>query len=116
MSPSRYDLARAPLNVFAWTRAREDACDGIVLIEQGEMTVAATRGLWLSAADAERTTRWTLKRKRMCQDDGCVPLSVYDDRGDVVAPSGAGQSAAPGAVERLASGGGPGRGWQGPEA
>ena len=45
-----------------------------VLTEQGEMTVAATNGLWLSADDAERATGWTLKPEGMCQDDVCVPL------------------------------------------
>jgi len=57
----------------------------IVLTEQGQMTLAATNGLWLSADDAERVTGWTLKPEGMCQDDVCVPLPVRDGRVDVAA-------------------------------
>jgi hypothetical protein len=85
MSPSRYDLARAAFNVFACARAREEAAMATVLTGQGEMTVAATHGLWLSAADAERATGWTLKPEGMCRDDVCVPLPVHDGRIDVAA-------------------------------
>jgi hypothetical protein len=85
MSPSRYDLAHAALNVFACMRAREEAAMATVLTEQGEMTVAAANGLWLSAADAERATGWTLKPQGMCQDDVCVPLPVRDGLVDVAA-------------------------------
>ena len=46
----------------------------IVLSEAGETSVGATDGLWLSAADAERVTGWTLKPEGMCQDAMCVPL------------------------------------------
>ena len=56
-----------------------------VLGEQGELTVAATDGLWLSAEDAERTTGWTLKPEGMCRDDLCVPMPVRDNRIDVAA-------------------------------
>ena len=56
-----------------------------VLTEQGEMTVAATNGLWLSADDAECATGWTLKPEGMCRDDVCVPLPVHDGRVDVAA-------------------------------
>lgn len=56
-----------------------------VLTEQGEMTVAATDGLWLSAEDAERTTGWTLKPEGMCKDDLCVPLPVSEGRVDMAA-------------------------------
>ena len=56
-----------------------------VLSEQGELTVAATDGLWLSAEDAERTTGWTLKPEGMCRDDLCVPMPVRDGRIDVAA-------------------------------
>ena len=56
-----------------------------VLTEQGEMTLAATNGLWLSADDAERATGWTLKPEGMCRDDLCVPLPVRDGRVDVAA-------------------------------
>jgi hypothetical protein len=56
-----------------------------VLTEQGEMKLAATNGLWLSADDAERATGWTLKLEGMCQDDLCVPLPVSYGRVDVAA-------------------------------
>ena len=50
----------------------------IVLSDQGEVSVAATNGLWLSAADAERATGWTLKPEGICRDDVCVPMQVRD--------------------------------------
>jgi hypothetical protein len=56
-----------------------------VLTEQGEMTLAATNGLWLSREDAERATGWTLKPEGMCRDDLCVPMPVSDGRIDVAA-------------------------------
>ena len=71
-------LACAALNVFACARAREEAAMATVLTEQGEMTLSATNGLWLSADDAERATGWTLKPEGMCQDDVCVPLPVHE--------------------------------------
>ena len=57
----------------------------IVLSDQGEVSVAATNGLWLSAADAERATGWTLKPEGICRDDVCVPMQVRDGRVDVAA-------------------------------
>ena len=56
-----------------------------VLSEQGELAVAATDGLWLSAEDAGRTTGWTLKPEGMCRDDLCVPMPVRDGCIDVAA-------------------------------
>jgi hypothetical protein len=56
-----------------------------VLSEQGELTVAAADGLWLSAEDAERTTGWTLKPEGMCRDELCVPMPIRDGRIDVAA-------------------------------
>ena len=46
----------------------------------GEVTVAATNGLWLSADDAQRATGWTLKPEGMCQADVCVPLPPHAAR------------------------------------
>ena len=43
-----------------------------VLTDQGELTVAATNGLFLSAEDAELATGWTLKPEGMCRADLCV--------------------------------------------
>ena len=56
-----------------------------VLTEQGEVTLAATNGLWLSAEDAERATGWSLKPEGMCRDDLCVPAPVHDGRVDLAA-------------------------------
>ena len=59
-----------------------------VLSEMGEVTVAATNGLWLSADDAQRVTGWTLKPEGMCQADVCVPLpadAARDSRVDAAA-------------------------------
>jgi hypothetical protein len=59
-----------------------------ILTDTGEMTVAATDGLWLSADDAETATGWTLKPEGMCQADLCVPLpaaAMRDGRIDVAA-------------------------------
>jgi hypothetical protein len=53
-----------------------------VLSDQGETTVTATNGLWLSADDAERATGWVLKPEGMCRDDVCVPLPVREGRVD----------------------------------
>jgi len=46
----------------------------VLLTETGDMTVDATDGLWVSAADAERATGWSLKPEGMCRDALCVPL------------------------------------------
>lgn len=57
----------------------------IALTERGELTFAATDGLWLSEDDAERATGWTLKPEGMCRDDVCVPMALRDGRVDVAA-------------------------------
>jgi hypothetical protein len=46
----------------------------VLLTETGEITVDATDGLWVSAADAERATGWSLKPEGMCREALCVPL------------------------------------------
>lgn len=46
----------------------------VVLTETGEAKVAAADGLWLTAAEAERATGWTLKPEGMCRGEVCVPL------------------------------------------
>lgn len=56
----------------------------IVLSGTDEHSVSATDGLWLSAADAERTTGWALKPEGMCRDDACVPLPAGETRGGQV--------------------------------
>jgi hypothetical protein len=56
-----------------------------VLTDQGELTLAATNGLWLSAEDTQRATGWMLKPEGMCRDDLCVPAQVRGGRVDVAA-------------------------------
>ena len=54
----------------------------VVLTDAGPVTVAARdepgearrECLWLSAADAERATGWTLKPEGMCRGELCVKL------------------------------------------
>lgn len=48
-----------------------------ILIDQSEFVVtptAASPGLWLSAADCERVTGFTLKPEGLCKDAICVPV------------------------------------------
>ena len=59
-----------------------------ILTDAGEVTVAATNGLWLSADDAQHATGWTLKPEGMCRAELCVPLpagAARDDSIDVAA-------------------------------
>jgi hypothetical protein len=46
-----------------------------VLTPLAEHDVATRDGLWMSPADAEAVTGWTLKPEGMCRADLCVPLS-----------------------------------------
>ena len=45
-----------------------------ILTLMAECTVAARDGLWMSPADAEKATGWTLKPEGMCRAELCVPL------------------------------------------
>ena len=59
-----------------------------ILTPTGEHDVATRDGLWMSAADAERITGWTLKPEGMCHGELCVPLPASAVKGtdvDVVA-------------------------------
>ena len=47
-----------------------------VLTDRGEFTIGASDGLWVSPADAERVSGWTLKPEGMCRDELCVPLAA----------------------------------------
>jgi hypothetical protein len=55
-----------------------------ILSDAGIFEVPSTDALWLSAADAERITGWTLKPEGMCRDDACVPLPAAALRGSTV--------------------------------
>lgn len=55
-----------------------------VLSETGTHAVAATDGLWVGAAEAERLTGWSLKPEGMCRDALCVPLPPKALRHDKV--------------------------------
>lgn len=60
----------------------------VVLTETDEAEVAATDGLWLTAADAERAAGWLLKPEGMCRGEICVPLPAgmaRDGRVDLAA-------------------------------
>jgi hypothetical protein len=46
----------------------------VVLTPTDEYKVSTHDGLWMSAADAEKVTGWTLKPEGMCRDERCVPL------------------------------------------
>ena len=45
-----------------------------ILTPTAEHDVAARDGLWMSPADAETVTGWTLKPEGMCRAEACVPL------------------------------------------
>ncbi len=60
----------------------------VILTPTAQHKVAARDGLWMSAADAERVTGWTLKPEGMCLAERCVPLpaaAVTDGQVDVAA-------------------------------
>jgi hypothetical protein len=46
----------------------------VILTPTSEHDVAARDGLWMSPADAEKITGWTLKPEGMCRAEACVPL------------------------------------------
>ena len=52
-----------------------------VLTPTDEYKVSTHDGLWMSAADAERVTGWTLKPEGMCRDERCVPLPATAVKG-----------------------------------
>lgn len=49
-----------------------------VIHEERETDVASGRAvgdaLWLSTADVERATGWTLKAEGLCREDACIPV------------------------------------------
>lgn len=55
-----------------------------ILTPTDEFDIKTTTGLWMSAADAERVTGWTLKPEGMCRAEACVPLPADAVRGKEV--------------------------------
>ena len=53
----------------------------VVLTPTAEYKVSTRDGLWMSAADAEKVTGWTLKPEGMCRDERCVPLPAAAVKG-----------------------------------
>ena len=65
----------------------------VVLTPTDEYKVSTHDGLWMSAADAEKVTGWTLKPEGLCRDDRCVPVGdrtalLVDGRVDLAAVAG----------------------------
>lgn len=55
-----------------------------ILTPTAEHRVTARDGLWMSAADAEKVTGWTLKPEGMCRAERCVPLPAAAVKGSDV--------------------------------
>ena len=55
-----------------------------VLTPTAQFDVVTRDGLWMSAADAERVTGWTLKPEGMCRAELCVPLPASATKGTEV--------------------------------
>lgn len=52
-----------------------------ILTPTAEYRVTVRDGLWMSAADAEKVTGWTLKPEGMCRAELCVPLPAAAVKG-----------------------------------
>ena len=55
-----------------------------ILTPTDQFEIATCDSLWLSAADAEKATGWTLKPEGMCRAELCVPLPASAVRGSDV--------------------------------
>ncbi len=55
-----------------------------VLTPLAEHDIATHDGLWMSPADAEKVTGWTLKPEGMCRAEACVPMPAASVRGKEV--------------------------------
>lgn len=53
----------------------------IILTPTAQHDVAARDGLWMSAADAQKVTGWSLKPEGMCRAELCVPLPAAAVKG-----------------------------------
>lgn len=56
----------------------------VVLTPTDALDVKAGDGLWMTAADAERVTGWTLKPEGMCRAELCVPMPASAVKGGEV--------------------------------
>jgi hypothetical protein len=56
----------------------------VILTATAEHKVTTHEGLWMSAADAQRVTGWTLKPEGMCLAERCVALPTTAVKGDQV--------------------------------
>jgi hypothetical protein len=52
-----------------------------ILTPTDEHDVKAHDGLWMTAADAEKVTGWTLKPEGMCRAELCVPMPASAVKG-----------------------------------
>ena len=55
-----------------------------ILMPTSEHDIATRDGLWMSAADAEKVTGWTLKPEGMCRAELCVPMPPSAVKGNEV--------------------------------
>ncbi|MBI3199812.1 MAG: hypothetical protein HYZ40_20305, partial [Rhodospirillales bacterium] len=55
-----------------------------ILTPTDQYNVATHDGLWMSAADAEKITGWTLKPEGMCRAEACVPMPASAVKGTEV--------------------------------
>jgi len=55
-----------------------------ILTPTDEHTVKTHDGLWMTAADAERITGWTLKPEGMCRAELCVPMPASAVKGSEI--------------------------------
>jgi hypothetical protein len=55
-----------------------------ILTPTDEHAVSTHDGLWMSAADTERVTGWTLKPEGMCLAERCMPLPAAAVKGNRV--------------------------------
>ena len=53
----------------------------VVLTPTDQFDVEARDGLWMTVADAERVTGWTLKPEGMCRAELCVPMPASAVKG-----------------------------------
>jgi hypothetical protein len=55
-----------------------------ILTPTAQFDVATRDGLWMTAANAEEVTGWTLKPEGMCRAELCVPLPASAVKGNEI--------------------------------